>query len=257
MSAGLQALRVALIDDEPLARLGLRARLADHPGFECVAEFGDGASAREGLPAARPDLLIVDVQMPGLSGLDLLALWPATERPLAILHTAHAQHALRAFELQVVDYLLKPLDEERLAEALGRARAAWRARALGLSGAPAAKRQRFELRVGRQLHFVDDEAVAWIEAAGDYAELHCLDGRLLLLRESLNRLAERLDPQRFLRVHRSAIVRLDQVAALRPMSNRDALLQLRDGSLLRASRNHVPQLMAHLRDTGSATPPHG
>lgn len=253
----MQTLRVVLIDDEPLARLGLRARLADHAGFVCVAEFGDGASAREGLAAARPDLLIVDVQMPGLSGLDLLAQWPAAERPLAILHTAHAQHALRAFELQVVDYLLKPLDEERLAEALGRARAAWRARALGLTDGPAARRQRFELRVGRQLLFVEDEELAWIEAAGDYAELHCLDGRRLLLRESLNRLAERLDPERFLRVHRSAIVRLDQVAALRPLSNRDAMLQLRDGRVLRASRNHVPLLMQRLRDTGSAPPPHG
>jgi len=252
----MQTLRVALIDDEPLARLGLRARLADHPGFDCVAEFGDGASARQGLAAARPDLLIVDVQMPGLSGLDLLALWPAAERPLAILHTAHTQHALRAFELQVVDYLLKPLDDERLAEALGRARAAWRARAMGLSAAPAAKRLRFEVRVGRQLQFVEDEELAWIEAAGDYVELHCLDGRRLLLRESLNRLAERLDHQRFMRVHRSAIVRLDQVAALRPLSNRDALLQLRDGCLLRASRNHVAKLMERLRDTGSATPSH-
>ena len=253
----MQSLRVALIDDEPLARLGLRARLADHPGFECVAEFGDSASALQGLSAAKPELLIVDVQMPGLSGLDLLALWPAEQRPLAILHTAHAQHALRAYELQVVDYLLKPLDEERLAEALGRARTAWRARALGLSAAPAARRQRFELRVGRQVHFVDDGEVAWIESAGDYAELHCLDGRRLLLRESLSRLAERLDPERFVRVHRSAIVRMDQVAALRPLSNRDALLQLRDGSLVRASRNHVPQLLERLRDTGSAPPSHG
>lgn len=253
----MQTLRVALIDDEPLARLGLRARLAEHPGFECVAEFGDGASARAGLADARPDLLIVDVQMPGFSGLDLLALWPAPERPLALLHTAHAQHALRAFELQVVDYLLKPLDDERLAEALGRARAAWQARALGLGGAPAATRQRFELRAGRQRLFVDDEALAWIEAAGDYAELHCLDGRCLLLRESLNRLAERLDPQRFVRVHRSAIVRLDQVAALRPMSNRDALLQLLGGQVLRASRSHVPMLLERLRSTGSATRPGG
>jgi two-component system LytT family response regulator len=253
----MQNLRVALIDDEPLARLGLRARLADHPGFECVAEFGDGESARQGLAATRPDLLIVDVQMPGLSGLELLALWPATERPLAILHTAHAQHALRAFELQVVDYLLKPLDEERLAEALGRARAAWRARALGLSEATAAKRQRFELRMGQRLVYVDDTELASVEAAGDYVELQCLDGRRLLLRESLGRLAERLDPARFVRVHRSALVRLDQVAALRPLSNRDALLQLRDGRLLRASRNHVPQLMERLRDTGSATIEHG
>jgi len=253
----MKPLRVALIDDEPLARLGLRAGLAGHPGFDCVGEFGDAHSAEQGLAAVRPDLLIVDVQMPGLSGLDWLAQWPAAARPLAILHTAHAHYALRAFELQMVDYLLKPLDEERLAEALGRARAAWQTRALGLSEAPAARRQRFELRVGNRLQFVDDEELAWIEAAGDYAQLHCLDGRCLLLRESLSRLADRLDPLRFLRVHRSAIVRLDQVAELRALSNRDALLRLRDGSTLRASRSHVPLLTARLRNTVSATDPHG
>jgi two-component system LytT family response regulator len=253
----MKPLRVVIIDDEPLARLGLRTGLAEHAGFDCVAEFADALSARAGLATLRPDLLMVDVQMPGLSGLDLLAQWPAAERPLAILHTAHAHHGLRAFELQVVDYLLKPLDQERLAEALGRARAAWQARAMGLSEAPAARRQRFELRVGKRLQFVDDEELAWIEAAGDYAQLHCLDGRCLLLRESLSRLAERLDPVRFLRVHRSAIVRLDQVAELQALSNKDALLRLRDGTALRASRNHVALLMARLRDTVSAPPGHG
>jgi two-component system LytT family response regulator len=126
-----------------------------------------------------------------------------------------------------------------------------------LSEATAAKRQRFELRMGQRLVYVDDTELASVEAAGDYVELQCLDGRRLLLRESLGRLAERLDPARFVRVHRSALVRLDQLAALRPLSNRDALLQLRDGRLLRASRNHVPQLMERLRDTGSATIEHG
>lgn len=253
----MHRLRVALIDDEPLARLGVRAALQEHPGWTCVAEFGDGLSAREGLAAVRPDLLIVDVQMPGLSGLELLAHWTAAERPLAILHTAHAEHALRAFELQVVDYLLKPLDSQRLAEALHRARAALRARALGGAEQMAMPRLRFEVRVGTRVQWVDDEELAWIEAAGDYAQLHTLDGRALLLRESLSRLAERLDPLRFARVHRSAIVRLDQVQELRALSNRDALLLLRGGTPLRASRSHVPLLLARLRDTGSALRLHG
>jgi two-component system, LytTR family, response regulator len=253
----MRSIRVALIDDEPLARLGLRAGLAEHPGFDCVAEFGDGESARQALAALRPDLLIVDVQMPGLSGLDLLAAWPPAKRPLAILHTAHAQHALRAFELQVVDYLLKPLDEERLAEALGRARAALRARELGLAEGPAVQRAHFEVRVGQHLQIVSDDELAWIEAAGDYVQLHTLNGRGLLLRETLSRLAERLDPLRFLRVHRSAIVRLDQIAEWQALSNRDALLRLKDGTPLRASRSHVPLLLGRLRGTEPTPPAHG
>lgn len=253
----MRSLRVALIDDEPVARLGVRAALARFPGFECVAEFGDGDSAREGLAAVHADLLVVDVQMPDLSGLDLLASWPPTQRPLAILHTAHAEYALRAFELQVVDYLLKPLDEERLAEALGRTRAALRARELGIAEGPVAVRTRFELRVGQRQQFVEDEAVAWVEGAGDYAQLHTLDGRCLLLRESLSRLAERLDPARFVRVHRSAIVRLDQIAEWQALSNRDALLRLKDGTPVRASRSHAPLLMARLRGTVLPPPAHG
>ena len=240
-------IRVALVDDEPLARLGVRARLAEHPGFECVAEFGDAAAARSGLAAARPDVLIVDVQMPGTSGLDLLASWPPAHRPVAILHTAHEQYALRAFELQVVDYLLKPLDAERLAEALGRARTALRQRALddGLPR-PAATATRFEVRHGQRLHYVAADEVNHIEAAGDYVQLHA-KGRSWLLREPLHRLAERLDPAVFVRVHRSAIVRIDAVAEVQPLSNRDAMLRLHDGTPLRASRSWVPMLMARLR----------
>jgi two-component system LytT family response regulator len=253
----MRNLRVVVIDDEPAARLGVRAAMARHAGFECVAEFGDGRSAHQGLAAVQPDLLVVDVQMPGLSGLDLLAGWAPAQRPLAILHTAHAQHALRAFELQVVDYLLKPLDEDRLAEALGRARSALRARELGIVEGPVAVRTRLELRVGQRQQFVDDEALVWIEGAGDYAQLHTLDGRCLLLRESLSRLAERLDPARFLRVHRSAIVRLDQIAEWQALTNRDALLRLRDGTPIRASRSHVPLLMARLRGTVAPPPGHG
>lgn len=126
-------LRIAVIDDEPLARAGVLARLQRHANLLVVAEFGDGANARAGIAALHPDLLFLDVQMPGLSGLELLAAMPAQQRPVTILLTAHSQFALRAFELQVIDYLLKPIDDSRFDEALARARNAVQAKRLGPS----------------------------------------------------------------------------------------------------------------------------
>ncbi|WP_397533271.1 LytR/AlgR family response regulator transcription factor [Roseateles sp.] len=249
-----QALRVAVVDDEPLARLGVTARLAALPDCTLVGEFTDAQSAWAGLATASPqptpavDVLIVDVQMPGDSGLELLARWPQPQRPVAIVLTAHAEYALRGFELQVVDYLLKPIDDARFAEALARARQALRLRSLPEdASAPDAWLQRFELREGERRVFVDAQRVRWIEADADYAVLHTEDGRRHLLREPLHRLADRLDPAQFLRVHRSAIVRLDQIAEMQALSNRDALLRLKDGTPVRASRTHVPALMALLR----------
>jgi two-component system, LytTR family, response regulator len=248
------ALRVAVVDDEPLARLGVAARLAASPGCTLVGEFADAqaawavlaTSAHQQAPAV--DILIVDVQMPGASGLELLARWPAAERPVAIVLTAHAQHAVRGFELQVVDYLLKPIDDTRFGEALARARQALRLRRLPKdAAAPGAWLDRFELREGERRVFIDVQRVQWIEADADYAVLHTEDGRRHLLREPLHRLAGRLDPLLFLRVHRSAIVRLDQIAELHALSNRDALLRLHDGTPVRASRTHVPALLALLR----------
>ena len=248
------ALRVAVVDDEPLARLGVAVRLAALPGCTLVAEFGDAHSAWAALAAGTHqqapavDVLIVDIQMPGASGLELLARWPAAQRPVAIVLTAHAQHAVRGFDLQVVDYLLKPIDDTRFGEALARARQALRLRRLPEDAAATpAWLQRFELRVGERRVFVDVQKVRWIEADADYAVLHTEDGRRHLLREPLQRLAERLDPMLFLRVHRSAIVRLDQIAELQALSNRDALLRLHDGTPVRASRTHVPALRARLR----------
>lgn len=152
---------------------------------------------------------------------------------------------MRAFELNAIDYLLKPIDDERFAEAIDRAR-----RHLGRHArSVAASVERFTIRVGAKLSFVDAADVEWIEADGDYAALH-VDGQRHLLRESLHELSRRLDPSRFLRVHRSAIVRVDQVVELQPRSNRDAVLRLRDGTTLRASRTYIAPLMAALH-TGS------
>ena len=235
-------IRVVIVDDEPLARLAVKLRLAERSGFELVGEFGDGNSAYEGIAALRPDLAFVDVEMPGRTGLEVLAALPPRERPMAILLTAYDGFALQAFELAALDYLLKPVDEERLDEALDRAQLAFPYRGQGRAAAPALPAARsFSVRVGTRTVLVPVAQVERIEADGDYATLHA-NGKTWLVRERLHNLAMQLDPRQFHRVHRSTIVRLDMIAELRSLTNRDALLRLRDGSVLRASRTYMPAL---------------
>jgi two-component system LytT family response regulator len=233
-------IRVAIIDDEPLARLAVKVRLARHDGFVLVAEYGDGDSACEGIAALRPDLVFIDVEMPGKSGIEVLAAAPPGQRPMAIMLTAHDSFAVQAFALAALDYLLKPLDEDRLDEALDRARAAFSYRQLAAPAAVSWTRS-FSVRTGTRTVLVPAEQVERIEADGDYATLHA-GGKTWLVRERLHSIASQLDPRQFVRVHRSTIVRLDTIAELRALTNRDALLRLRDGSLLRASRTYMPAL---------------
>jgi two-component system LytT family response regulator len=233
------SIRVVIIDDEPLARLAVKVRLARRGAFELVGEFGDGASACEGIAALKPDLVFVDVEMPGRSGLDVLAALPPAQRPMAILLTAYDGFALQAFELAALDYLLKPVDDERFEEALDRAQQAFPYRGKGRAPAPALRS--FSVRIGARTVLVPVAEVERIEADGDYASLHA-NGKTWLVRERLHNLAMQLDPRQFHRVHRSSIVRLDMIAELRALTNRDAMLRLRDGTVLRASRTYVPAL---------------
>ena len=229
-------IRVAVVDDEPLARRGVIARLRSEADVSVVHECTDGAGLAR-LRRADVDLVIVDVQMPGLSGLEALESIPRSERPLAILLTAHDSFAVQAFGLEAIDYLLKPIDDERFAESIDRAR-----RHLGRPPGISLM-TRFSVRVGMKLSIVPVDDVESIEADGDYVVLHAR-GERHLLREKLHVLSTRLDPARFLRVHRSAIVRVDQVVEVRPRPNRDALLRLRDGTTLRASRTYADAWVA-------------
>lgn len=236
-------IRVVIVDDEPLARLAVSVRLARRDGFTLLAEYGDGDSAFDGICALRPDLVFVDIEMPGKSGIALLAALPPAQRPMAILLTAHADFAVQAFDLAALDYLLKPVDDERLDEALDRARLAFphRGPAAGRAVNPAWIRT-FPVRVGVRTVLVPAADVERIESDGDYAILHA-GGKTWLMRERLHVLATQLDPCQFVRVHRSSIVRLDMIAELSSLTNRDGLLRLRDGSLLRASRTYMPALV--------------
>ncbi|MGI4721307.1 MAG: LytR/AlgR family response regulator transcription factor [Janthinobacterium lividum] len=249
----IRDIRVAIVDDEPLARLAVKVRLARRGGFELVGEYGDGDSAFDGIAALRPDLVFVDVEMPGKTGLEMLAALPPGQRPMAILLTAYDGFALQAFDLAAIDYLLKPVDDERLDEALDRAQQAFPYRCQGGAAPPATPPARtFTVRSGTRTVLVPVAEVERIEADGDYATLHA-NGKTWLVRERLHNLAMQLDPRQFHRVHRSTIVRLDMIAELRSLTNRDALLRLRDGSVLRASRTYMPALAEALQHLDKKT----
>lgn len=244
-------IRVAVVDDEPLARRGVISQLAAFDDLVLAGEYEDGPTALAGLRETPPDLVFLDVQMPGMNGLDVLAALPPERRPLAILLTAHEGFAVRAFALNAVDYLLKPLDDPRFGEAVARARSLLRLRGLdapavdAVAAAPVPPLQKFLVRIGSRTLFVLADAVEWIGADGDYAVLH-VGARTYMVRESLHQLATQLDPARFVRVHRSSIVRLDQVAELQPLTNRDAVLRLHDGTPVRVSRTYIDALLAAL-----------
>jgi two-component system, LytTR family, response regulator len=246
-------MRVLVVDDEPLARRGIVKRLSAHADVQLIGEAGDGEAALSAIVDSAPDLVFMDVQMPGMSGFEALGLLPPRERPLTIFLTAYDQFALRAFEVHALDYLLKPIDDERFVEALDRARgmlAAHRGsnqvaglQALVTAQGDASYAARFAIRIGHRMVFIAVADVDWIEAMGDYAGLH-VAGKVHLLRERLHLLARRLDPAQFVRIHRSTIVRADRIAEMEVLSNRDSLLRLRDGTPLRASRTYGDALRA-------------
>lgn len=235
-------MRVMVVDDEPLARDGVRSRLAAHGDLRWVGEAGDGQAAMQAMDGLKPDLVFMDVQMPGLSGIEALRSIAPERRPLAILLTAYEEFAVDAFALPALDYLLKPIDDQRFREALDRARTAMQHRR---PTPPAAWAERFSVRLGLRTVVVEADDIDWIEAHDDYAGLH-VGTQLYLLREPLHQLSLRLDPRRFLRIHRSAIVRLDRVAELEALPNRDCMLRLKNGTPLRASRTYIDPLRAAL-----------
>jgi two-component system, LytTR family, response regulator len=242
--------RALIVDDEPLARRGVALRLKKFRDVEVVGECGDGPSAVEKILELTPDVIFLDVQMPGMDGFEVLRALPRENLPMVIFLTAYEQHALRAFEVHALDYLLKPVDDERFATAMQRARQvvdtdnkiqmAERIVHL-LEERPGRYVSRFPVRVGSRIQVVLTNDIEWIAAAGDYAELHC-GGRCHLLRETMNALDQKLDPLQFLRIHRSKIVRVGCVRELRAIDNREYLVTLSDGSEHRSSRTYADRL---------------
>ena len=239
--------RVLVVDDEPLARERLFHFLADEPDMEVIGEARNGEEALGFLKTDPPDLLLLDIQMPGMSGLDVLrALGPAAMPP-TIFVTAHDQHALEAFELSALDYLLKPCERGRFRASLDRVR---RQRGTGrdfqaqletlltnLREERPAFLERLFVRVGDVQRLVRIEDIRWIEAQDNYVKLH-LEGESHLLRQTLASLASRLDPKRFRRIHRSTLVNLAFLKEVQPWFNGELAAVLEDGTALAISRGH-------------------
>jgi two-component system LytT family response regulator len=232
-------------DDEPVAREGLRAMLGAFEWVQVVGEAANGPAAVEAIDALRPELVLLDVQMPGLLGTDVLR--RIRHQPYVVFTTAYAEHAVTAFELGALDYLLKPFGPARLAAAMERVRAA-----IGEPVShPALERlgdamgqgpiSRLFVRSGGSLLPVAVDSVAWFEADGDYVVAHVERGRHML-HLALARLEQRLDPRRFTRIHRGCVVNLDHVAAFRRVEGGRLVAEMRGGARLTVSRARSQEL---------------
>jgi two-component system, LytTR family, response regulator len=246
--------RALIVDDEPLARRGVASRLRKLADVVVVGECGDGLSAVEKILELSPDVVFLDIQMPGMDGFDVLNALPPESLPAVIFLTAYEQHALRAFEVHALDYLLKPASDERFNLAVRRARelmdggsrAVMAERILHLLEQRSGKYiARFTVRTGVKIEIVLAEEVEWIGGAGDYAELHTR-GRARLVRESLNALEQKLDPSQFLRIHRSRIVRLECIRELRTLGSGEYIAKLADGTEHRSGRTYADRLESWL-----------
>ena len=234
-------MRILIVDDEAPARARLRRLLVPIAGIEVVGEAADAVQALQQVEAFQPDLLLLDVQMPGASGLDLAASL-TDPAPAVVFVTAFDQYALRAFEVAAIDYLLKPVDPQQLARALQR----WEKRSATPATHPV-PRQLLIADRGRT-HVVPVAEIGWLEAADNYVVVHAGD-RTPLMRRSLSALVQDLGPG-FLRVHRSAAVALAQVVSVQPRERGDAALLLRGGASVPCSRSYRAELMERLREGG-------
>ena len=244
-------LRALIVDDEPLARRRLRTLLKAEADLDIVGECEDGASAIAAARRLAPDLLFLDVQMPGLDGFDVIEALGPSARAAVIFVTAYDEYALRAFEVHAVDYLLKPFDRARLRQAVARARALRvnaadvGRRLLALVADVTAHRslERLIVKSRGRVYFVRADEIDWIEAAGHYLVLHVAREQHVI-RESITALEQRLDPDRFVRIHRSIIVNIDRVKALAPTFHGEYELELRDGTRLASARGYSDRLQA-------------
>jgi len=255
-------IRTILVDDEPLAIQGLQLRLQAHEDVEIVETCMNGREAIRAIKTHKPDLVFLDIQMPGFDGFSVVQGLMEVEPPLFVFVTAYGDHALRAFEAQAVDYLMKPVDEARLGDTLDRVRqrlvekrgveeadrlkealaehAPEAAADMAADGGEVAS-SRFEKLINikdrGQIFRVDVDTIELIEAAGDYMVIKTGDNSLVL-RETMKDLEKRLDPRRFQRVHRSTIVNLDLVKQVKPHTNGECFLVLESGSSVKVSRSY-------------------
>ena len=250
------AIRAVIADDEPLARKKLRLLLGAEPGVQVIAECQNGSEAIAAVQEHKPDLLMIDVRMPDLDGFEVLSRIPSEEMPVVVFTTAYNQFAIQAFEAHAMDYLLKPFERDRLHQTIERARAELlkshdrdlASRILDLLSERSARvseagrvDDRMVIRAGGRVVFVSLDDVEWIEAAANYVRLN-VGKESYLLREGIGKISERLDPDRFVRVHRSIIVNVRKIKELQPCDNGEYIAVLKSGKELSCSRGYRPQL---------------
>jgi two-component system LytT family response regulator len=247
------SIRTIVVDDVELARERIKI-LLDDPEVEIVAECANGREAVKAIGGLRPDLVFLDVQMPKVGGFEVVEAVGVEEMPAVIFVTAYDEYALRAFEVNAVDYLLKPFDQERLNRAVARAKRAIRRETPAGETEERLRRllkevrgepkylKRIPVKSARDTTLIFTEAIDWVSAAGHYLELH-VDGETRLIREQLSRLEAKLDPEKFVRIHRSVIVNLDRIKSLRPLFNGDHVVVLMNGQELNLSRTYHEKLM--------------
>jgi two-component system LytT family response regulator len=254
----MEKIRALIVDDEPLAREGILIRLKQAPDVEVIGECGNGREAVTVIRREVPDLVFLDIQMPRLDGFGVVEAVGVRQMPHVIFVTAYDEHALRAFEVSALDYLLKPIDGGRFFEALERARSRIRGENLGavserLHKMMAALRvernylERLSIKSAGRITFLGVDEIDWIEAADNYVQVHA--GREShLLHATMNSLESRLDPNKFLRIHRSAIVNIGRIKELHPMFHGEYRVILIDGTRLTSGRSYRENLQKLLND---------
>jgi two-component system, LytTR family, response regulator len=259
----MSRLRTLIVDDESLARRGMALRLADLPDIDLVGQCDGGLAALDAVAEHKPDLLLLDIQMPDLNGFEVAKRLPDGGLPLVIFVTAFDAYAIEAFKVHAVDYLLKPVDPERLREAVARASQRLREQAatqerqkllellLRLSpGGPSPSSstdypERLAVRDADGVEFVSVAEIDWIDAAGDYMCLH-VSGKTHIMRVTLKHLVATLDPARFLRVHRSTLVNVERIRGLRTADSGDLVLRLDQDAEVKVGRSYREVVVQHL-----------
>ena len=245
-------IRTVIADSDSAARRQLRLLLGSEPGVRVVAECGDRAEAIAAVQTHKPDLLIVDIHLPDTDGIEALRNMPGRDRMLVIFSSVHDQYAIRAFEARALDYLLKPFDPERLHSAMERTRAELAhiqdrhltRRLLDLlagTKSESKSERRLVVKAAGRVVFLETAEIDWIEAAGNYVRLKA-GAESYLMREAIGRMAQRLDPDQFVRIHRSIIVNVRKIKELQPCNRGEYMVILRDGKELSCSRGYREKL---------------
>jgi two-component system LytT family response regulator len=250
-------IRVLVVDDEPPARAKLKRWVSEQPDFDLVGEAGDGLLATQLIGSLRPDLVFLDIQMPDMNGLEVAAHLQRGSGPLLVFVTAHDDHAVEAFDLNAIDYLLKPYDHDRFLRALGRIRerlaapAGQDARpgrdaAVGVARSALGPGKRLPVPDGERLRLIECSAIHWLQADDNYVHVH-VGAREFLLRRTLQDLLAQLGEERFARIHKSAAVNVAEIETLERMPKGDYEVHLRSGARLRLSRRYAHTLLARTR----------